>query len=132
MVPEARDATEAILAELEPEDDKLVIFAWSGELDKMWPTLILATTGAAMGMEVTVFFTFWGLSILKKKNASAAMEKDLMQRMFTMMTPGSSEALGVSKMNYFGIGAKMLRTMMKKQGVSSLEEIHRVTGDRLV
>ena len=49
-------------AEKKPETaEKLVIFAWSGELDKIWPTLILATTGAAMGKETTVFFTFWGL-----------------------------------------------------------------------
>ena len=55
------------IAETKPEvTEKLVIFAWSGELDKIWPTLILATTGAAMGKETTIFFTFWGLFPLVK------------------------------------------------------------------
>ena len=52
------------LAPVQPEHvphDKLVIMAWSGDLDKIWPTFILGTTGAAMGMETTIFFTFWGL-----------------------------------------------------------------------
>jgi peroxiredoxin family protein len=55
--------------EASPRKEKMVLIASSGDLDKAWPVLILATTGAAYGMEVTVFFTFWGLGILKRRDA---------------------------------------------------------------
>src|SRR6266571_650527 len=70
---------------LEP---KLVIFAWSGELDKIWPTLILATTSAAMGQETTVFFTFWGLLPLVKNDVRITGE-NWMQKMLSMMNRGA-------------------------------------------
>jgi peroxiredoxin family protein len=60
-------------------EDKLVIFAWSGDLDRMWPTLILATTSAAMGQQTTVFFTFWGLFPLVKNDVRITGE-NWMQR----------------------------------------------------
>ena len=68
-----------------------------------------------------MFFTFWGLSVLKKENQLSG--KTLFQKMMALMSPGSSRSLPVSKMNYFGAGAKMLRSMMKKKNVSSLEEM---------
>jgi peroxiredoxin family protein len=68
-----------------------------------------------------MFFTFWGLSVLKKDNQLSG--KTLFQKMMTLMSPGSSKSLPVSKMNYFGVGAKMLRSMMKEKNVSSLEEM---------
>ena len=63
---------------------KLVIIAWSGDLDKVWPQMILATTGAAMGMETTVFFTFWGLFSLVKDDVHLTGE-NWMQKMVAMM-----------------------------------------------
>ena len=104
-------------------EDKAALVVFSGDLDRAIAAFVIATGAAAAGLETTLFFTFWGLSIIKKKNGAAVSKRDLMQKMFAMMTPGSSESLGVSKMNYFGIGAGMLRTMMKKQQVSSLEEL---------
>ena len=68
-----------------------------------------------------MFFTFWGLSILKKRTQLAG--KTLFQKMMAVMSPGSSEGLPVSKMNYFGVGAKMLRSMMKQKNVASLEDM---------
>lgn len=112
----------AALREQVPED-KAALVVFSGDLDRAIAAFIIATGAAAAGLQTTMFFTFWGLSILKKKNGASVSKKDLMQKMFAMMTPGSSEALGVSQMNYFGIGAAMLRTMMKNQQVSSLEEL---------
>src|ERR1700752_1806770 len=79
--------------------DKLVIFAWSGELDKLWPTLILATTGAAMGKETTVFFTFWGLFPLVKNEVRLTGE-NWMQKMLSMMNRGGDEHLKVCTMNF--------------------------------
>lgn len=112
----------AELRERVPED-KAALVVFSGDLDRAIAAFIIATGAATAGLETTMFFTFWGLSVIKKKNGAAASKKDLMQKMFAMMTPGSSESLGVSKMNYFGVGATMLRSMMKKQDVSSLEEL---------
>ena len=118
----------AELRERVPEDSAtLVVF--SGDLDRAIAAFVIATGAATAGLETTLFFTFWGLSILKKKNGAAVSKRDLMQKMFAMMTPRSSESLGVSKMNYFGIGAAMLRTMMKKQQVVSLEELMEMARD---
>jgi len=104
-------------------EDKATLVVFSGDLDRAIAAFVIATGAAAVGLQTTIFFTFWGLSILKKKHSAAVSERDLMQKMFAVMTPRSSESLGVSKMNYFGIGATMLRAMMKKQQVSSLEEL---------
>ena len=68
-----------------------------------------------------MFFTFWGLSSLKKDTRLAG--KSFFEKMMAVMSPGSSEGLPVSKMNYFGVGARMLRKMMKDKNVSSLEEM---------
>ena len=73
-----------------------------------------------MGKKVTMFFTFWGLSILKKKNLA---KKSFIEKMFAMMLPKNSQDLPVSKMNFFGIGAKMIRSVMKKKNIMSLEEL---------
>ena len=113
------------MAELRAQmpEDRAALVVFSGDLDRALAAFVIATGAAAAGLETTIFFTFWGLSIIKKKNGATVSKRDLMQKMFAMMTPSSSESLGVSKMNYFGIGAAMLRTMMMKQQVSSLEEL---------
>jgi len=118
----------AELRERVPED-KAALVVFSGDLDRAIAAFIIATGAAVAGLETTMFFTFWGLSVVKKKNGATVSKRDLMQKMFTMMTPGSSESLGVSKMNYFGVGATMLRAMMKKQEVSSLEELMETARD---
>jgi peroxiredoxin family protein len=118
----------AELRERVPED-RAALVVFSGDLDRTIAAFVIVTGAAAAGLETTIFFTFWGLSILKKKNGAAVSKRDWMQKMFAMMTPGSSESLGVSKMNYFGIGATMLRTMMKKQQVASLEELMELARD---
>src|SRR5579885_2900962 len=86
--------------------DKLTIFAWSGELDKIWPTLILATTGAAMGKETTIFFTFWGLFPLVKNDVRITGE-NWMQKMLSMMNRGGDVHLKLTKMNFIGAGPAM-------------------------
>ena len=96
------------IAETKPEvTEKLVIFAWSGELDKIWPTLILATTGAAMGKETTIFFTFWGLFPLVKNEVRITGE-NWMQKMLSMMNRGGIDHLKLSKMNFVGAGPAMM------------------------
>ena len=102
--------------------DKLTIFAWSGELDKIWPTLILATTGAAMGKETTVFFTFWGLFPLVKNDVRITGE-NWMQRMLSMMNRGGDEHLKLSKMNFVGAGPAMMGHLAKEHHVASPHEL---------
>jgi peroxiredoxin family protein len=103
--------------------DKAAIIVFSGELDRLLASLVLATGAAAAGLETTMFFTFWGLSALKKKGAATLEGKSLKEKMFAMMTPGSTDAMGVSKMNFFGVGAKMLRQMMREKDVTSVEDL---------
>lgn len=117
----------AALRERTPED-RAALVVFSGDLDRMLAAFIIATGAAAAGLETSMFFTFWGLSALKKKGARAA-SKDFKQRMFTLMTPGSSEGLGTSQLNFFGMGAMMMRSMMKEQGIASLEELMAMARD---
>jgi peroxiredoxin family protein len=102
-------------------EDRVAMVVFSGDLDKVLGAFVIATGAAAMGQQVSMFFTFWGLSVLKKETDLG--DKTLFQRMMALMSPGSSKSLPVSKMNYFGVGAKMLRAMMKEKNVSSLEEM---------
>jgi len=115
---------EAAIAEVRQRtvDDRATLVVFSGDLDKMLAAFIIATGAAAAGLETSMFFTFWGLSVLKKKGAAGGA-KGLKERMFAMMTPSGSESLGTSKMNFGGIGARMLRAMMKDKEIASLEEL---------
>ena len=103
-------------------DDAATIVVFSGDLDKVLAGFVIATGAAAAGLETSMFFTFWGLSVLKKKGALGG-SKNVLEKMFGMMTPASSESLPTSKMNYFGMGAVMLRKMMKDKQIATLEEL---------
>jgi peroxiredoxin family protein len=111
------------LEELEERaaEDKVAIVVFSGDLDRVLAAFVIATGAAAMGQQVSLFFTFWGLSVLKKSTEFSG--KTLSQKAMALMSPGSTVELPVSKMNYFGMGAKMLRGMMKERNVSSLEDL---------
>jgi peroxiredoxin family protein len=111
------------LAQVEGQvaEDRVSMVVFSGDLDRVLAAFVIATGAAAMGQQVSMFFTFWGLSAIKKDTQISG--KSLFQKMMALMSPGSSESLPVSKMNYFGVGAKMLRSMMKDRNVSSLEEL---------
>ena len=109
-------------------DDAATIVVFSGDLDKVLAGFVIATGAAAAGLETSMFFTFWGLSVLKKKGASGG-PKNVLEKMFGMMTPASSESLPTSKMNYFGVGAVMLRKMMKDKQIATLEELIGVARD---
>ena len=108
------------LEESQP-DDKIALIIFSGDLDKVLAGFIIATGAAALGQEVSMFFTFWGLSAVKKTTVLGG--KGLFEKMMAVMSPDSSESLPVSKMNYFGVGAKMLRKMMADKNVESLEQM---------
>ncbi|WP_366295246.1 DsrE/DsrF/DrsH-like family protein [Paenibacillus sp. AN1007] len=99
----------------------MVVF--SGELDKAIASFIIANGAAASGRKVTMFFTFWGLNIIRKPELKHAPVKTGMARMFDLMLPSSSLKLGLSRMNMFGAGPKMIRGLMKKNNVASLEQL---------
>ena len=102
------------------DKSNMTMVVFSGDLDKAIAAFIIANGALTMGKKVTMFFTFWGLSILKKKNLS---KKNFIEKMFAMMLPKNSKDLPVSKMNFFGIGAKMIRSVMRKKNIMSLEEL---------
>jgi len=108
------------LEERAPED-RVAMVVFSGDLDRVLAAFVIATGAAALGQQVSMFFTFWGLAALKQRKEVSG--KTFFQQMMTVMTPGSSKELPVSRMNYFGMGSIMLRAMMKDQKVSSLEEM---------
>lgn len=126
---------ESEMRELPAEDErKLVIFAWSGDLDRMWPTLILATTGAAMGMRTTVFFTFWGLFPLVRNDVRITGE-NWMQKMLSLVNRGGTEHLKLSKVNFLGAGPAMMKKLARDHKVATpteLLELARESGVRLV
>ena len=103
-------------------DKTFILF--SDDLDKALATFVLANGAAAAGGKVTIFFTFWGLNAIKKER-KPAVKKDFFGKMFGMMLPSDSRKLKLSKMNMGGIGAKMMRSLMKRKGVDSLESLRR-------
>jgi peroxiredoxin family protein len=105
-----------------PRHQKLVIIAWSGELDKVWPQMIMATAGAAMGMETTIFFTFWGLFSLVKNDVRLTGD-NWMQKMVAMMDHPGMEHLKLGKMNFVGAGPAMMKKLAKEHSVASPGEL---------
>lgn len=106
--------------EKRPDGKTFVIF--SGDLDKTIAAFIMANGAAAMGRQVTLFFTFWGLNILRKPK-KVRVRKSFVESMFGIMMPRGTKKLGLSRMNMGGMGAKMIRAVMKSKNVSSLEEL---------
>lgn len=103
-----------------PHGKNFVVF--SGDLDKTIAAFIMANGSAAMGRDVTMFFTFWGLNILRKpKKQNVA--KTFIEKMFGAMMPRGTKKLGLSRMNMGGMGARMIRGIMKQKGIDSLEDL---------
>jgi len=103
-------------------DNKMSMVIFSGELDKVLAAFIIATGGAALGLKVVMFFTFWGTAALRdpKKHAKG---KNFMSKMFGFMLPRGSKKLKLSKMHMAGAGTAMLKGLMKKKKVASIEEM---------
>jgi NADPH-dependent 2,4-dienoyl-CoA reductase/sulfur reductase-like enzyme/peroxiredoxin family protein/TusA-related sulfurtransferase/rhodanese-related sulfurtransferase len=105
-----------------PVKDNKTMVVFSGDLDKAIASFIIANGAASMGKKVTMFFTFWGLNILRKPE-KVKVQKGMMDNMFGMMMPRGSKRLKLSKMNMMGMGGKMIRKVMKDKNVSSLEDL---------
>ena len=113
-------ASETAVLHTGAQNKTFILF--SDDLDKTLATFVLANGAAATGKKVSIFFTFWGLNAIKKVH-KPKVEKDIFGRMFGWMLPSDSTKLALSKMNMMGIGAKMMRHLMKKKGVDSLESL---------
>lgn len=98
------------------------LIMFSDDLDKALATFVLANGAAATGQKTTIFFTFWGLNVIKKE-VKPRVEKDIFGKMFGMMLPSNSLKLKLSKMSMFGIGDRLMRHIMKTKGIDSLESL---------
>ncbi len=107
--------------------NRITIIVFSGDLDRVLASLVIGTGALALGMEVSYFFTFWGITTLKDNKTLGG--KTLFEKMMTLMTPAGTKGMGVSKMNYFGVGAQMLRSMMKENNVESVESLFQMAKD---
>lgn len=115
----AADAAPACAAD---HKDGKTIIVFSGDLDKAIASFIIANGAASMGKKVTMFFTFWGLNILRRPEG-ADVKKNIVEKMFGMMMPRGSNKLGLSKMNMMGMGSEMIRRVMKDKNIDSLETL---------
>ena len=112
-------------AEAITEDEqarRMAIVCWSNDLDRVWPTLILATTGAASGLEVDVFFTFWGLRVLQRNNKRIT-GKNWMQKGESLVDHGGTDHLKLGKVNFGGMGTMMIKKLAKQHKVASVTEL---------
>jgi peroxiredoxin family protein len=119
-VADLKDQVEA-LSKDRPEN-KLSMIVFSGDMDKVLASLVVATGAVAMGMDVVMFFTFWGTPILRDKKVKVG-GKDLMGKMFGAMLPKGACEVKLSKMNMGGMGTAMMKSIMKKKNVASIEEM---------
>lgn len=103
-----------------PQGKTIIVF--DGDFDKALASFIIANGAAAMGRPVTMFFTFWGLNILRKAN-SVPVQKSLLEKMFGVMMPRGAGKLKLSKMNMGGLGTAMMKKVMKDKNVTSLEDL---------
>ncbi|MFF2590622.1 DsrE/DsrF/DrsH-like family protein [Peribacillus butanolivorans] len=104
------------------EKKKTTIILFSGDYDKAMAAYIIANGAAAYDHEVTIFHTFWGLNALRKDEPST-LKKSFLEKMFAKMMPRGSDKMGLSNMNFAGMGPKMIKHVMKKHNAMSLPHL---------
>ncbi|HET6953047.1 MAG TPA: DsrE/DsrF/DrsH-like family protein [Acidimicrobiales bacterium] len=104
------------------------LICWSSDLDRVWPVLILATTGAASGMEVNIFFTFWGLRVLQK-NDRRVTGHNWKQKGESVMDRGGTDHLKLGKMHMGGMGTRMIKQLATEHKVASPTELLEIARD---
>jgi peroxiredoxin family protein len=110
------------------QENKISMIVFSGDLDKVLAAFVIALGSVAMEMEVVMFFTFWGTPLLRDKHKKGK-EKDLMGTMFGTMLPKGVNQVKLSKMNMAGMGTSMMKSLMKKKNVASLEQMIEMAGE---
>jgi peroxiredoxin family protein len=114
------DTTGDATAQDQPK--RMAVICWSNDLDRVWPVLILATTGAASGLEVDVFFTFWGLRVLQR-NDKRVTGKNWMQKGESIVDRGGTDHLKLGKINFAGAGTAMIKKLARDYKVASPTEL---------
>ena len=127
QVESLREELEEIKSSSLPED-KLSMVVFSGDLDKLLAAFIIATGAMAMYEEVVMFFTFWATAALRDPNKTPK-GKDFMSKMFGSMLPKGADKVVLSKMNMGGMGTNMLKGLMQKKNVMSLDTLIKQAGD---
>lgn len=116
------------MAEQAKNKGSVTLVLFSGEMDKAIAAFVIATAAASMGMAVNIFFTFWGLNVIKKEGG-LIKGQNWMQKMLNMMNYGHAKKLALSKMNMAGMGPAMLKVMMSQKKVPSLKEFIRTASE---
>lgn len=101
---------------------KMTLLMFSGEYDKALAALILANSAREMGLDVTIFFAFWGLTLVRDPGKMTMEDKSLFEKMFGIMTPQGVEDLPLSRMNMAGLGKAMLKEMMEDDKTPTLTD----------
>lgn len=111
------------LAELqETKPEKVTIVVLSGDMDRAMAAFIIATGAAAMGMQVTMFFTFWGLNIIRR-DGTRSSAKDWLRRMFGLLNTGGADRLKLSRFHFGGLGTRMMKQVMKQNRMPAVPEL---------
>jgi peroxiredoxin family protein len=119
---EALEAQQLEQGKAVQKKNKMTIIAWGGNLDRIWPTTILATTAAASGMEASVFFTFWGLFAIVKPGVRITGD-NWMQKMMSVMNPGSAQKAKLSHYQFLGAGPAMFKRLADDNNVAKPDEL---------
>jgi peroxiredoxin family protein len=126
QLAELKTQLEGVSAEV--AENKASIIVFSGDLDKVLAAFVIATGAVAMGMEVVMFFTFWGTPVLRDPGKRVG-GKDFMGKMFGFMLPKGRNAIKLSQMHMAGMGTSMMKSLMKKKNVASLDEMLDMAGE---
>jgi peroxiredoxin family protein len=102
--------------------ERVTIVLLSGDLDRAMAAFIIATGAAAMGMQVTMFFTFWGLNTIRRKGAPSSA-KDWLRRMFGLLNKGGAESLPLSRFHFGGLGTRMMQKVMKQNRMPGVPKL---------
>ncbi len=116
-------APEAVLNGLqETKPDSVTIVCLSGDMDKAMAAFIIATGAASMGMKVTMFFTFWGLNMLRRQGEKSSA-KDWLRRLFGVLNRGGADTLPLSRFHFMGAGTSMMKKVMKQNKMPGIPEL---------
>jgi peroxiredoxin family protein len=122
------ESLEAAQAKRIEKKNKITIIAWGGDLDRIWPTTILASTAAASGMEASVFFTFWGLFSIVKPGTRITGD-NWMQKMLSAMNPGSAQKAKLSRYQFAGAGPAMFKKLAGEHHVEQPDALMELASD---
>jgi len=105
-----------------PEGRKVAFICSKGTLDMAYPALVMGWAALGNGIDVTIFFTFWGLNTIRRKGASSSA-KDWLRRMFGLLNKGGADSLPLSRFHFWGLGTKMMQRVMKQNRMPGVPEL---------